>query len=147
MSDKQFNAVVDFNGAVYAMENVTVGGAKLSAHGLVLQDTDSHFSDESLRLNFIVRNPALTVEDPDNAFADLPDGHTYGPTPYKPTTQAKLDNAFPKFSWDRVPRTMLIRKPSPFTAEQYKRVANRYDLVVLEKANGGCRAIGKKLLH
>jgi len=140
----QFNAVVDFSGAVYTMENVTVGGANLSDNGLVLQDSDSNFSRGSLRMNFIVRNPALTVEDPENAFADLPDGHTYGPTPYKPTTKAKLDNAFPKFSWDRVPRTMLIRKPSPFTEEQYKRVANRYDIVVLEKANGGMEGYWEK---
>ncbi|TWU44210.1 hypothetical protein Q31b_17460 [Novipirellula aureliae] len=133
----QFNAVVDFNGAVSTLENVTVDGVDLSAHGLVLQELDSRVADGNLRLNFVVRNPALTVEDPDHAFADLPDGHTYGPTPYQPTTQAKLERAFPKFSWDRVPRTMLIRKPTPFTAEQYKRVANRYDIVVLEKANGG----------
>jgi hypothetical protein len=133
----QFNAVVDFDRRAYAVENVAVGGADLSANGLILEDSDSRFVHGGLRLHLVVRNPALTVEDPDHAFADFPDGHTYGPAPYGPTTQAKLDQAFPKFSWDRVPRTMLIRKPSPFTAEQYKRVANRYDVVVLEKANGG----------
>ena len=134
----RFDLVVDFDEETFAMENVTIGGANLSANGLLLQDFDSHFKDGTLQLNFIVRNPALLVEDPDHVYGDLPNGHTYGPIPYEPTTQAKLDKAFPEFSWDRLQRTMLIRHSSAgYTDTQIERMAKSYPVIVLEKANGG----------
>ena len=140
----QLDVEVDFKKGAYSIGTVTVGGSALSDLGLVLSDTGSRIAKQSLSLNVVVRNPALKVEDPNNAFSDFPNGHTYGPTPYKPTTQAKLDHAFPRFSWDRVPRTMLIRKPTPFSDEQYRRVADRYDIVVLEKANGAMKGYWEK---
>ncbi len=75
----RFDLVVDFDAEIFSMENVTIGGAKLSANGLVLHDFGSHFNDGNLQLNFIVRNPSLLVEDPDHLYGDLPNGHTYGP--------------------------------------------------------------------
>jgi len=134
----RFDLVVDFDKEIFAMKNVTIGGDDLSANGLELHDFDSHFKDGNLQLNFIVRNPSLLVEDPDHVYGDLPNGHTYGPIPYEPTTQAKLDKAFPEFSWDRLQRTMLIRHSSAgYTDTQIERMAKSYPVIVLEKANGG----------
>lgn len=128
-------ATASFNqpSATYGIE-----GEAFSVTGAGSNANNREWAITSVKFNFVVRNPALTVEDPDNPFADLPNGHSFGPTPYAPTTQAKLDNAFPNFSWDRVPRTMLVRKASQsFTADEAERIANHYDFVVLEKANGG----------
>jgi hypothetical protein len=59
-------------------------------------------------------------------------------SPYAPTTPEKIANAFPKFSWDRVPRTMLIRHSTAgYSDAEIERMAELYDLIVLEKANGG----------
>ncbi|TWU44379.1 hypothetical protein Q31b_19150 [Novipirellula aureliae] len=134
----RFDLLVNYDAKTFSMENVTIGGADLSANGLELHDFESHFSDGNLQLNFIVRNPSLLVEDPDHVYGDLPNGHTYGPTPYESMTQAKLDNAFPTFSWDRLQRTMLIRHGrAGYTDRQIERMAKSYPVIVLEKANGG----------
>lgn len=83
----------------------------------------------------VLRNPALLVEDPEHPFSDLKNGHTFGPTPYAPSDPEKLQH-FPEFSWDTVPRTMLIRKSRAYTDAEIRLIAENYDLVVLEKANG-----------
>jgi len=60
-----------------------------------------------------------------------------GSTPYQPTTKAKINKAFPEFSWDRIPRTMLVRHGGAgYTDDQIKAMARSYDIIVLEKANG-----------
>ncbi len=126
-------------------EIYAVSGDSFSVTGAGSNTGGKHFAIEQVKFSFIVRNPALTVEDPDNPFADISGGHSYGATPYEPTTSNKLAQAFPKFSWDRIPRTMLIRNGSQsFTADEARRIANRYDFVVLEKANGSIQGYYEK---
>lgn len=92
---------------------------------------------EQVDFSFIVKNPTLTAEGSNYFFADIKDGHKYGVTPYAPTSDTKIAKAFPKFSWDVVPLSMLVRKGSQsFTDEESRRIATRHDLVVFEKANG-----------
>lgn len=129
-----------------ALQVVTLNGADPVAKGLVLESELSRFRPRKLNGrrppknyaeilgSFVVRNPAVHIEDPNHPFADLKDGHTFGETPYAPTTAAKL-KSFPEFSWDTVPRTMLIRKKTAYTDDEIKEIAENYDLVVLEKAN------------
>lgn len=58
-------------------------------------------------------------------------------SPYAPTTAEKIAQAFPEFSWDHIPRTTLVRHATAgYSDEQIERMANLYDLIVLEKANG-----------
>lgn len=129
------------------LQSVEVNGADLVAKGFVVESDFERFVPR--RVNgrrppkgyaqilgsIVLRNPALQVEDPEHPFSDLKSGHTMKPTPYAPTTLEKL-KAFPKFSWDKVPRCMLIRKSEAYTDGEIKAIADNYDLVVLEKANG-----------
>jgi len=129
-------------------ETYSVSGESFSVTGAGSNAANREWAISQVSFSFIVRNPSLTVEDTDYPFSDLADGHSYGPTPYEPTTPEKLANAFPQFSWDRIPRTMLVRKGSnSFTNNEARRVANRYDIVVLEKANGGMEGYWDKAAH
>ncbi|MDF7799094.1 Ig-like domain-containing protein [Pontiellaceae bacterium B1224] len=126
-------------------ETYGVSGDSFSVTGAGSNTGGKHFAIEKVLFSFIVRNPELTVEDPDHPFADISGGHSYGSTPYEPTTTNKLANAFPNFSWDRIPRTMLIRNGSAsFSNDEARRIANRYDFVVLEKANGSIQGYYEK---
>ncbi len=144
----QFTLEVGANGAMgEAVQGVTVNGSDPAAVGLVLESHASKATPRKLngkrppknyfeiRCSLVLRNPALTGEDPAHPFSDLRNGHDMGPTPYKPTTAEKL-KAFPKFSWDTVPRCMLIRKSTAYTDKEIRSIAENFDLVVLEKANG-----------
>ncbi|VGO13048.1 hypothetical protein PDESU_01602 [Pontiella desulfatans] len=115
-----------------------VNGDSFSVTGAGSNAGARQWAIQQVKFSFVIKNPALTVEDPGHPFSDLENGHSYGATPYEPTSTNKLANAFPAFSWKVIPRTMLIRKASnSFTVEESERIANRYDFVVFEKANGG----------
>jgi hypothetical protein len=125
-------ATASFNTPTASYE---VGGDSFSVTGAGSNVGSRQWAISEVNFSFVVRNPALTGEDPEYPLADIVPVAT--PTPYEPTTINKLAQAFPKFSWDRIPRTMLIRKGSAsFTDDEARRIANRYDFVVLEKANG-----------
>ncbi|MDF7824017.1 putative glycoside hydrolase [Pontiellaceae bacterium B12227] len=144
----QFNVVAgaDTLGGL-ELRDLKVGGADPAKHGLELESywkkitprrVDGRRTPKNyveIQGSIVLRNRSLKTEDPKHPFADVKEGHEMGPTPYKPTTPAKL-RAFPEFSWDQVPRTMLIRKSSAYTDAEIKAIAENYDLVVLEKANG-----------
>ncbi|WP_372797843.1 Ig-like domain-containing protein, partial [Pontiella sp.] len=118
-------------------ESYDVSGESFSVTGAGSNVGSRQWAISEVSFRLVVRNPALTEEDPDYPFSDIAEGHAYGPTPYEPTTSNKLAQAFPRFSWDIIPRTMLVRKGSnSFTDDEAERMANRYDFVVLEKANG-----------
>lgn len=146
----QFNIVAEVGGEKYTLQDVKVNGESAATKGFVLESSVSKVKPRKLNGrkspknyfeihgSIVLRNPALETEDPEHPFADLKTGHTFGPTPYPPTTEEKL-KAFPSFSWDKVPRGMLIRKSTAYTDADIKAIANNYDLVVLEKANGAGR--------
>jgi len=110
---------------------VTSGGSQAS---------NRSWSVKEITIGINVRNPALKHEDAAHPFSDLKKGHTITKTPYAPTTEKKKTLAYPKFSWKRVPRTMLVRKSTAYTDQEIERMAKTYDIIVLEKAN----AAGKK---
>lgn len=140
------------------LQAIRVNGLTPEAAGLVLERSFSKVTPRKLKGrrppkgyfeihgSIVLRDPALRIEDPEHPFSDLKSGHTMGPTPYPPTTEEKLKH-FPAFSWDKVPRTMLIRKSKAYTDKEIRAIAENYDLVVLEKANGaglGSVSIGMK---
>lgn len=129
------------------LRDVTVNGVTYSDAGLQLE---SEFTRQKPRLyqgkkspkgyfliagSIVLRDPKLRIEDPQHPFSDLRNGHTLGPTPYASSAPEKL-KSFPAFSWDKVPRGMLIRKRRAYTDSEIRAIAENYDLVVLEKANG-----------
>ncbi|MDF7826521.1 Ig-like domain-containing protein [Pontiellaceae bacterium B12227] len=135
-----FGTGTNLPSASFQQSTATYGlsGESFSVTGAGSNTGARQWAVEQVNFSFVVRNPALTAEDAEHPFADIKDGHSYGPAPYEPTTSNKLANAFPEFSWNLIPRTMLIRKGSnSFTTEESEKIANRYDFVVFEKANGG----------
>lgn len=130
-----------------ALQTVQVNGVDTTVKGFVLESDFERFVPRRLNgrrppkgyaemhASIVLRNPALQHEDPKYPFSDLKNGHTMEATPYAPTTPEKL-KSFPKFSWDKIPRCMLIRKRTAYTDEDIRAIAENYDLVVLEKANG-----------
>lgn len=154
----QFDIVLRPDGEACALLDVGVNGADIATKGLVLESTCSRVTPRKVdgrkaRKNYyeihasiVLRDPALKIEDPNHPFSDLRDGHTMGPIAYAPTHPEKL-KAFPPFSWEKIPRGMLIRKSAPYTDADIKVIAENYDLVVLEKANGagkGSCSLGMK---
>ncbi len=143
----QFTIAAEAGGETYTLQDMTVNGQSAEAKGFVLESSVSKVKPRKVngkraRKNYfeihgsiVLRNPALKTEDPEHPFSDLRKGHTMGPPPYKPTTPEKL-KAFPAFSWDKIPRGMLIRKNTAYKDSEIKAIAENYDLVVLEKANG-----------
>ncbi|WP_372809104.1 putative glycoside hydrolase, partial [Pontiella sp.] len=124
-------------------ETYGIGGDAFSVTGAGSNTGARQWAISEVNFSFVVRNPALTVEDPEYPLADIV--QVASPTPYEPTTPEKLAQAFPRFSWNRIPRTMLIRNgSSSFTDDEARRVANRYDFVVLEKANGNIQGYYEK---
>jgi hypothetical protein len=124
-------------------ETYGISGDSFSVTGAGSTTGGRHFAISQVKFSFVVRNPALTVEDPEYPLSDIVEVAT--PTPFEPTTPEKLAQAFPTFSWDRIPRTMLIRNGSTsFTDDEARRIANRYDFVVLEKANGSIQGYYEK---
>ncbi|MGJ8676597.1 MAG: putative glycoside hydrolase [Akkermansiaceae bacterium] len=87
----------------------------------------------SFSLNLL--DPSMDSEDPHFPYSDLAEGDLYAETPYSPTSQEKIEDGFPEFSWDRIPRTTLIRKNIAYTDDEIERMAKLFDLVILEKAN------------
>jgi hypothetical protein len=123
----------------------SVSGDSFSVTGAGSNTGARQWAISQVSFSFVVRNPELTEEDPDDPFSDIEGGYSYGDTPYEPTTTNKLAQAFPEFSWNRIPRTMLIRNGSTsFTDDEAERIANRYDFVVLEKANGSIQGYYEK---
>ncbi len=111
-----------------------INGESYSVTGAGSSGKGTGWALGQVECSIVVRNPALSIEDPEHPFADVKYGYAAGPTPYTPTTPEKL-KAFPSFSWDRIPRGMLIRKARAYTDGEIKAIADNYDLVVLEKAN------------
>ncbi|WP_442506777.1 putative glycoside hydrolase [Novipirellula sp. SH528] len=155
----QFNVVAEAGDKKFTIQDVTVNGENATTKGLVLERSVSKYIPRKLNGrrppknyfeihgSIVLRNPALNEEDPEHPFSDLKSGYTMRSTPYPPTTPEKL-KAFPAFSWDKVPRTMLIRKTTAYTDAEIKAIANHYDLVVLEKANSaGQKGTMAGMLH
>ncbi|MGD7654595.1 MAG: putative glycoside hydrolase [Verrucomicrobiales bacterium] len=155
----QFNVVSNPGGKEFVLEDVRVNGAGPAAGGLVLESTCKQVKPRKLNgrrapknyfevhASLVLRNPATLAEGANHPFSDLRNGHTFGPTPYAPTNAEKL-RSLPEFSWDKVPRGMLIRKSTAYTDAEIKAIADHYDLVVLEKANGaGLGGTMKGMLH
>uniref|UniRef100_UPI00356759BF putative glycoside hydrolase n=1 Tax=Pontiella sp. TaxID=2837462 RepID=UPI00356759BF len=154
----QFIIAADAAAGTAVLREVKVNGAAPAQCGLVLEHDLSVVKPKrvngrrapknyvEIQGSLVLRNPALNTEDPEHPFADIKGGHDMEPTPYAPSPAAKLQS-FPAFSWDTVPRGMLIRKSSAYTDEEIQAIARNYDLVVLEKANGagqGSVSLGMK---
>jgi hypothetical protein len=130
----------------FSLQSLTVNGVDFESKGLVLESDCQKVVPKrvngrraprnyfEMHASIVLRDPTLRIEDPEHPFSDLRNGHRMGPTPYPPTSEAKLAH-FPAFSWDKVPRAMLIRKQTPYTDKEIRAIAENYDLVVLEKAN------------
>ena len=128
------------------IQSIKVNGADPRSKGLEVERETSKFKARFIdgerpkkkyyefRTSIVLRDRTLKSEDLNHPFSDLRDGHAMGPTPYEPTTKEKL-KAFPKFSWDKLPRGMLVRKKTAYTDEEVNAIAETYDMVVLEKAN------------
>ncbi|WPJ97063.1 putative glycoside hydrolase [Coraliomargarita algicola] len=154
----QFTLAMDPASSEPRLQSITVNGLTPERAGLVLESAFSKVTPRKLndrrppkgyfeiQGSLVLRDPTLRIEDPEHPFSDLRNGHNMGPTPYEPSSDAKLKH-FPKFSWDKVPRGMLIRKSKPYTDQEIRAIAENYDLVVLEKANGagfGNTSVGMK---
>ena len=90
---------------------------------------------ESITFKFRVVNPSRGSEDEENYFSDTISGHLYEKDLYPKTSEFRRDQSFPKFSWDTVPRALIIRKGTAYTDDEIQNIADTYPLVVLEKAN------------
>jgi hypothetical protein len=106
-------------------ESYDVSGNSFSVTGAGSNTDAREWAISQVSFSFVVRNPELMEEDPEYPFSDIAGGHAYGATPYEPTPTNKLAQAFPVFSWDRIPRTMLIRKGgTSFTDDEARRIAS-----------------------
>ncbi|RMD74255.1 MAG: hypothetical protein D6820_17075 [Lentisphaerae bacterium] len=140
----RFSILVEGNRAT--IQDITVNGSTPQTKGLELESEcnivrpkrlngkrapANYFEVQAL---IVLRDRSLMIEDPAHPFSDLRNGHTFGPTPYKPTSEEKL-KYFPKFSWDRIRRCIFVRKRKAYTDAEVEALAKTYDVIVLEKAN------------
>jgi len=122
----------------------TFTGDSFSITGAGSAIDDRNFGIDQISIKLSVRNNSLTEEDLDAPYSDFEAGDTLNNVAYLPTTQAKIDSGMPEFSWDRIQRAMFIRHSSAgYTNAQIKRMAETYQLIVLEKANGAIAGIQK----
>lgn len=96
---------------------------------------ESEWAIESITCKFRVVNPSRGSEDEENYFSDTISGHLYEKDLYPITSSFRRNQSFPEFSWDTVPRALIIRKATAYTEDEIEIIANTYPLVVLEKAN------------
>ena len=123
----QFNAdsVLDLEGYRNPLY-VTSAGSALN---------NREWAIDSITCKFRIVNPSLTKEDTVNYFSDTISGHLYDMDLYQPTVRFRRNQSFPKFSWDVVPRSLIVRKNTAWTNNELRNIADTYDLVILEKAN------------
>ncbi|MDQ8196263.1 putative glycoside hydrolase [Coraliomargarita sp. SDUM461004] len=143
----QFTIVMAPESSEPRLRSIFVNGSTPDAVGLVLESSFSKVIPRKLngrrppkgyfeiQGSIVLRDLSQQLEDPEHPFSDLHSGHTMGAPRYGLTSAEKLKH-FPKFSWDHVPRGMLIRKSQTYSDQEVRAIAENYDLVVLEKANG-----------
>ena len=90
---------------------------------------------ESITCKFRIVNPSHASEDTENYFSDTISGHLFEPDLYPETSRFRRNQSFPQFSWDTVPRALIVRKLTAYTNDEIQNIANNYGLVMLEKAN------------
>ena len=90
---------------------------------------------ESITCKFRIVNPSRASEDTENYFSDTISGHLFEPDLYPATSRFRRNQSFPQFSWNTVPRALIIRKRTAYTDSEIQTIANNYGLIMLEKAN------------
>jgi hypothetical protein len=112
--------------ALSLIDQVTVTGA-----GSGIDGRESAVS--SIAFKITVHNDIVSDEQ-GNDLSDF-SNHTMGPL-MGPAYPAQQDfSNFPEFSWDKIPRWLIIRNAQYYTDEEVKSFADNYDLIVWEKAN------------
>ena len=90
---------------------------------------------EGISCKFRILNPSLTSEDTTNYYSDTISGHLYDLDLYPATIRFRRNQSFPDFSWDVVPRSLILRKNTAYTDAELSNIADIYSLLILEKAN------------
>ena len=78
-----------------------------------------------------VYNPTEPADEDLSDYSQFVTGPTYWD---EYPTQQDFTN-FPSFSWDRVPRGLIVRKSTAYTDTEINSMASNYQLIVFEKAN------------
>ena len=79
-----------------------------------------------------VENPATSNDWDPTDYSD----YVVGPMMADEYPAQESYSNYPAFSWDTVPRWLIIRKGSPYTESEVNSMATNYNLIVWEKANG-----------
>ena len=132
VSSSESSHIFNTGNSVLALEGFSspfyVTGAGSSA-------ADRHFAINNISFKFRILNPARSSEGNGSYYSDLISGHQFEKDIYPGTVRFRRNQSFPEFSWDTVPRSLLIRKKTAYTDAEINSIATNYDLVVLEKSN------------
>lgn len=90
---------------------------------------------EEITCKFRILNQSLNSEDTTNYYSDTISGHLYEKDLYPATIRFRRNQSFPDFSWDVVPRSLILRKNTAYTDAELSNIADIYSLVILEKSN------------